>query len=168
MWTREYPGTRVPIYSSSVWLTVIWLVDNRQRRQTISVLINDLSFSERVDAVLKVRILIDVQDLKKSLQVEDLLTGSPNGIPWLPALSSKDFYGVPNSPTVYLFKLDTYFFFSNNSTNTHRRPTKPFALCFYSPVWHFNFSTFLDAGHSQIHISWVIINQVGVQLQYCN
>ncbi len=40
--------------------------------------------------------------------------------------------------TVYLLKLDTLFFF-NNSTNTHRRPTKPFAMCFYSPVWHFDF-----------------------------
>ncbi len=43
--------------------------------------------------------------------------------------------------TVILFKLDTSFFL-NNSTNTHRIPAKPFAMCFYSPVWHFNFLTF--------------------------
>ena len=43
-----------------------------------------------------------------------------------------------NATTVYLFKLDTLFFF-NNSTNTHRRQMKPFAMCFYSPVWYFNF-----------------------------
>ncbi len=40
---------------------------------------------------------------------------------------------------MYLLKLDTSFF-SNNSTNTHRRPTKPFVLCSYSPVWHLSFS----------------------------
>ncbi len=40
--------------------------------------------------------------------------------------------------TVIFFKLDNSFFL-NNSRNTHRRKTKPFAMCFYSPVWHFNF-----------------------------
>ncbi len=46
--------------------------------------------------------------------------------------------------TVYLFKFDTSFF-SYNSTNTHRRPTKPYALM----IPHIG----VDAGHSQIHIS---------------
>ncbi len=36
--------------------------------------------------------------------------------------------------TVYSIKLDTSFF-SNNSTNTHRRPTEHFALRFYSLHW---------------------------------
>ncbi len=42
--------------------------------------------------------------------------------------------GYRNSaPTVIFFKLD-HSFFLNNSRNTHRRQTKPFAMCFYSPV----------------------------------
>ncbi len=61
------------------------------------------------------------------------------------------------SPTVYLLKLDTLLFL-NNSTNTHRRPTKPFAMCFYSPVWHFNFCDLLALLSTLIYLDGYVTN----------
>ncbi len=40
-------------------------------------------------------------------------------------------------------KLDTYIFV-NNLTNIHCRSMKPFAMYFYSPVWHFDFLPFCN------------------------
>ncbi len=34
-------------------------------------------------------------------------------------------------------------FLLNNSMNIHHRTLEPLAMCFYWPVWHFNFFTFL-------------------------